>query len=135
MGIIFQNGELLDDLTAEENVSLPLWVQNQEVKKNAVKTLLDELEVPTGRSVSTLSGGEYQRASLARALINNPKIIIADEPTASLDPKLRNEICSLLIEQAREHNATLVVVTHDPYLTERADKKYYLCDGELTALP
>lgn len=158
MGIIFQNGELLDDLTAEENVLLPVWMNTRGKKDtlddldnadatkvrdggvsdagvgSRVVSLLGELGVPVGRRVSTLSGGEYQRTALARALVNDPEIIIADEPTASLDPRLRDEMCGLLVSYARKRGAALIVVTHDPYLVRQADRQFYLKKGELSQI-
>lgn len=132
VGMIFQKGELLDDLTAEENVALPSMMSGKD--KSALQRaseLLDQFQVPTGRPVATLSGGEYQRVAFARAILNQPQVLLADEPTASLDPEIRDELADILFRHRETTNTTLVVVSHDPAITAMADTHYVLRDGRL----
>lgn len=132
VGMIFQKGELLDDLTAEENAALPSMMSGKD--KSALRRaseLLDQFQVPTGRPVATLSGGEYQRVAFARAVLNQPQVLLADEPTASLDPEIRDELADILFRHRETTNTTLVVVSHDPAITAMADTHYALRDGRL----
>ncbi|WIK64324.1 ABC transporter ATP-binding protein [Gleimia hominis] len=132
IGIVFQNGELIEELTAEENVALPTLMNKKDksVLERASEYLF-KLKVPVGRPVYSLSGGEAQRVAFARATFNRPPVILADEPTASLDPELRDELCMLLFENARASKSALVVVSHDPVVNSRADRHYALKDGHL----
>lgn len=132
VGMIFQKGELLDDLTAEENVALPSMMSGKD--KSALRRaseLLDQFQVPTGRPVATLSGGEYQRVAFARAVLNQPQVLLADEPTASLDPEIRDDLADILFQHRETTNTSLVVVSHDPAITAMADTHYALRDGRL----
>ncbi len=133
IGFIFQSYNLLVQLTALENTVLPLIFRGVG-KKDREKRGREILEI-VGLSdrmynkPNQMSGGQQQRVSIARALINRPKIIFADEPTGNLDSKTTEEILELLITTARAHHSTLVMVTHDPAVAKRADRSIHLQDG------
>ncbi|WP_277208480.1 ABC transporter ATP-binding protein [Isoptericola croceus] len=133
IGVVFQNAELLDELTAIENVMLPALLTHQE--KAAARTrahgLLDELEIPADRSTAVLSGGERQRVAMARALINGPGLVLADEPTGALDAELRETSADLLFSLPASTGCALLVVTHDPAVASRADERYVMDTGRL----
>lgn len=113
IGIIFQKPHILSPLTVEENLKLANFFSGTQGKKN--ESLLEDLDILDKRKarVYTLSEGEAQRVSIARALANSPKIILADEPTASLDDINAANVVKLLKEQAEKFNAVLIIVTHD----------------------
>ncbi|MFP7707699.1 ABC transporter ATP-binding protein [Trueperella sp. LYQ141] len=124
IGTVFQHGELLSTYTAEQNVILPRLLANKSdshVTDEAIE-LLKELRVEPSRLGSDLSGGERQRVALARALINHPRLILADEPTGSLDPNMRDEVIELLFAVTQRNNAGLLIVTHDPIVASHADR-------------
>jgi lipoprotein-releasing system ATP-binding protein len=140
-GFIFQFYHLLPELTALENVLMPQmiarsvfgWmVHRREIKNRAVE-LLDR--VGLGRRLHhrprELSGGEMQRAAVARALINRPRVLLADEPTGNLDEETARQVLPVLLSLARKRGATLVIVTHDTGLALSADRMLELRDGRL----
>lgn len=124
IGTVFQNGELMSGYTALDNVMLPrlLWDKNDPTVYDDASRLLRELDVEASRMAEQLSGGERQRTALARALINDPKLILADEPTGALDAELREEAMDLLLTQVRQRKCGLVLVTHDPTIAEKTDR-------------
>lgn len=124
IGTVFQNGELMSGYSALDNVMLPrlLWDKNDPTVQEEALQLLQELDVDETRMAEQLSGGERQRTALARALINKPKLILADEPTGALDTELRDEAINLLLAQVRQHNCGLVLVTHDPTIAQKTDR-------------
>jgi putative ABC transport system ATP-binding protein len=133
MGFVFQFFNLLPRSTALGNVELPLTiagVPEEETSKRAKEMLkLVGLEDRMNHRPSELSGGERQRVAMARALINNPKIVLADEPTGNLDTKTGWEIVQLMKKLNKEKRQTFVVVTHDPHIAEAADRMIHLKDG------
>lgn len=136
IGFVFQNYNLVPNLTALENVILPMEfakVPRRERLARAQK-LLDQVGI-TGdkqrRKPGKMSGGEQQRVSIARALANKPKLILADEPTGNLDSENGKMIFDLLHGLARSENTTIVVVTHDLEIAGRTDKTFTLLDGKL----
>jgi len=133
MGFVFQFFNLLPRLTALRNVELPLTiagVSEKESLKRAEELLeLVGLEDRMGHRPSELSGGEQQRVAMARALINDPEIVLADEPTGNLDTKTGWEIVQLVKKLNREKRQTFVVVTHDEHIAEAADRTIHLKDG------
>jgi putative ABC transport system ATP-binding protein len=135
VGFIFQNFSLISSYSALENVAIPLIVANVPVKKRrelAEKYLkLVGLEHRIHQKASELSGGERQRVAIARALVNHPKIIIADEPTGSLDSVRGNEIMAILETLSHKHSISVVMVTHDLALATRADRQIHLRDGRI----
>jgi len=135
IGFIFQFHNLIPNLTVSENVQIPMLetdIQDEEMAKRANK-LLESLnlgnkvdQVPT-----KLSGGERQRVAIARALVNHPSIILADEPTGSLDSTTGDIILNILREIHQKENVTLLLVTHEPYVADMADRKISLMDGKI----
>lgn len=136
IGFIFQSYNLIPNLTALENVMLPMefaGVGAAERKERAQK-LLDQVGLSDDkqtRKPTRLSGGEQQRVSIARALANKPKLILADEPTGNLDSQTSKVIVSLLRDLAKSENTTIVVVTHDLNITKHTDMTFQLKDGKL----
>ncbi|MDR2480878.1 MAG: ABC transporter ATP-binding protein [Spirochaetaceae bacterium] len=135
VGLIFQFHYLLNDFTALENVMLPAYIAGEK-KKTALdraKLLLEEVQMENRlhHYPSKLSGGERQRVAVARSLINNPEIILADEPTGNLDEENSVIVSKLLYENAARHGKTLVIVTHDNQVAERAACRWTLIDGVL----
>ncbi|MFQ5910467.1 MAG: ABC transporter ATP-binding protein, partial [Thermoplasmata archaeon] len=137
IGHVFQRHNLINDLTVEENVLLPLRIARDREAGRRARSLLAtfELEPLAKKRPGEISGGESQKAAIARALANNPSILLADEPTASLDSKS----CSLVLDafkRIREgFDATVIVASHDPLLYDHIEKKYFLFDGELKSRP
>lgn len=123
VGIVFQDGELVPELTAVENVAVAAMMTRAD-PASAVPSALDALalfKVPAHTPAAALSGGERQRTALARALVNEPRLVLADEPTGSLDHATRDEVADLLFDVPRRTGCGLLVVTHDPQVAARAD--------------
>ena len=133
IGFVFQFFNLLPRLTALRNVKLPLSIAGlaeKEASERAREMLrIVGLEARIDHRPSELSGGEQQRVAMARALINNPKIVLADEPTGNLDTKTGWEIIQLMKRLNEEKGQTFLVVTHDPQIAEVADRAIHLKDG------
>ena len=135
LGFIFQFHNLLPEFTALENVCLPGFLSNasdKEVKSRAVE-LLERLGLVDrmNHKPAELSGGEQQRTSVARALINNPEIVFADEPSGNLDSKTAHELHQLFFDLRDEFKKTFVIVTHNEALADLADRKLVMADGVL----
>lgn len=125
LGMVFQNAELVPSLSARENVALPALLDgvSWEESLRRADLLLEELDVLSGPTPAhVLSGGEAQRVSIARALVNRPTVVIADEPTSSLDRETRARVTDLLLSTCRAREAGLLLVTHDEQLASRADR-------------
>jgi len=137
IGFVFQQYHLLAHLTALENVMLPLEINNQELKsaKDQSQVFLRNvgLESRMNHLPSQLSGGERQRVALARALVSRPKIILADEPTGSLDARTGALVMDLLFQQVNDSNLTLLLVTHSIELAGRCQRTLQMTEGKLTA--
>ena len=134
VGFVFQNFELIPTLTAVENVSLPLDLKGGTNTKAIAEALLNKVGL-AGRAhhyPSQLSGGEQQRVAIARAFSNNPSIVFADEPTGNLDEETGQHIEDLLFELNREKGTTLILVTHNPELANKAQRIIELKMGKLT---
>ncbi len=134
IGFVFQQYHLLNHLTALENVTLPLRYTNvgpQEARKRA-ETLLEHVGLAdrAHHRPLELSGGQQQRVAVARALVNQPAIVLADEPTGNLDTKSGNEILDLL-RRLNEEGQTFITVTHDPRVAERTARTIQLLDGQI----
>jgi len=136
VGLVFEQFHLFPGLSALENVLLPLrfdrWSIDPPMRARALK-LLDRVGVRPNGDVVDLPRGELQRVALARALVRKPAIVLADEPTASLDRDRANVAADLLSSMCRNINATLVVTTHDPMVASRLDRAYDIVDGDLLA--
>ena len=137
MGFIFQFYNLLPVLTAERNVELPLLLTHlskSERKKHVESALrIVNLEHRATYTPRTLSGGEQQRVGIARAIVTDPTLILADEPTGDLDRKTGDGILDLLQALNREQGKTIIMVTHDPHAASRANRILHLLDGRLSS--
>lgn len=135
LGFIFQFHELLPEFTALENVCIPGWIgkrKQKELKRSAEELLsLIGLSDRIHHKPQELSGGEQQRVAVARALINQPKIIFADEPSGNLDSENANALHKLFFDVRKKFGTTFVIVTHNNSLANMADRKIILRDGEI----
>ncbi|MCV2461307.1 ABC transporter ATP-binding protein [Streptomyces sp. ICN988] len=133
VGMVFQFGELLPELTPVENVMIASLLAGDAVNeaRSRAESLLTRLGVPEATATQDLSGGERQRVAVARALVNMPELLLADEPTGALDGEQREAVADLLFSTPREHGCALVVVTHDPMVAGRADVRLHLHEGRL----
>ena len=136
VGFIFQSFNLMPYYTALENVALPLSFSGVPLAQRTkrAKQMLDVVGLSTHmkHKPSELSGGQQQRVGIARALVTNPSIIFADEPTGNLDSNTSDEVMQVIINIMREQKKTLVMVTHDPHIAEYGDKVVHLLDGRIT---
>ena len=135
VGFIFQSFQLLGSMNALENVALPLsfrGVPKAERLKKADKMLdLVKLKKHKKHLPNQMSGGQQQRVGVARALVVDPKIIFADEPTGNLDSRTSREVMALMQQVVREQKKTLVMVTHDDHLAGYADRIFHIIDGKI----
>lgn len=133
VGFVFQFHQLLPEFSALENVLLPTKISGKDEKESLEKayTLFEDLKIihRLHHKPNELSGGEAQRAAVARALINSPKIIYADEPTGNLDSKNADELHKLFFDLRDKYNQTFVIVTHNPNLADVTDRKLVMKDG------
>jgi lipoprotein-releasing system ATP-binding protein len=138
VGFIFQFHYLLKDFTAIENIMMPgimAGLGRAEARARAAKLLgAVKLEARAGHYPSQLSGGERQRISLARALVNNPRILLADEPTGNLDEGHSRAVEEILFDLVDRFGKTLILVTHDPRLAARGQRRYRLQERKLVSL-
>ena len=136
IGFVFQFHQLLPEFTALENVMIPALIggrSSSEAEREA-KRILDFLSLSDrlGHKPAQLSGGEKQRVAVARALINRPSVILADEPSGSLDSKNKIELHQLFFDLRNEFKQTFVIVTHDESLAQMADRILFMKDGSIT---
>ncbi len=135
IGFIFQLHNLIPNISVRQNVEIPMFTQkmsSSEMKNRALKLLGDVgLRDKAGIMPSKLSGGERQRVAIALALANDPSIILADEPTGSLDSKTSSKILKQLIDLHESKNVTLIIVTHDMDVAKLADRVIEVLDGEI----
>ena len=135
LGFVFQFHELLPEFTAIENVCLPSWISKKNIDKTreeAVK-ILDEFDLlkVANKKPDEMSGGERQRVSVARSLINNPKIVFADEPSGNLDSENSKNLYNLFYELRKQKGCSFVIVTHDLKFANMSDRKIVLNDGKI----
>jgi len=137
VGFIFQGFHLLPTLTASENVQIPMFETDRSVserKKRSVELLkLVGLDHRLDHFPSKLSGGERQRVAIARSLANGPSVVLADEPTGNLDSENAHLVLDLIIRLQKEQGRTLVMVTHDPSIAERASRTLHMKDGRIVS--
>lgn len=135
IGFVFQSYNLLPTLTALENVTLPLIFSRipKKVRNKKANEMLKAVGLADRKNhkPSEMSGGQQQRVSIARAFINNPQVVFADEPTGNLDTKTSLEMMDLITGIARENNQTLIIVTHDMEISDYADEIIHIRDGEI----
>lgn len=133
VGFLFQSDDLLPFLTAVENVALQLAVSGEQDEGSRARRLLAKVGLAehADKLPDQLSGGQRQRVGIARALVHQPSLVLADEPTGELDTEASEAVIDLLLEAQRDLGATLVVVTHDPHVAGRLDRTLRLHDGHL----
>ncbi len=133
IGLIYQFYNLIPTLTAEENILLPRLLDNRKPDYCRLKTILETIGLADRAKhlPNELSGGQQQRVSVGRALINNPALILADEPTGNLDSKSSREIIELLQLSNKRYNQTLLVITHDEKIARQADRVITISDGQI----
>lgn len=136
IGFVFQMHNLIPNLNVLENVEIPMFegsLNSKQMQERALELLKAVgLEDKISQTPNKLSGGERQRVAIARALVNHPSIILADEPTGSLDSKTGDMILKLLRDLHEKENVTLVMVTHEPYVAKMADRIVYVRDGKVS---
>ena len=133
VGLIYQFYNLIPILNVEENITLPLSLDNREIDKEKLNEMLKLLGLQNRRMhlPNELSGGQQQRTSIGRALITNPTIILADEPTGNLDSKSSDEIVALLKKSNKELNQTIIMITHNKEIAKVADRIIKIEDGKI----
>lgn len=133
VGLIYQFYNLIPILNVEENITLPLSLDNREVDKEKLNDMLKLLGLQNRKNhlPNELSGGQQQRTSIGRALITNPTIILADEPTGNLDSKSSDEIVALLKKSNKELNQTIIMITHNMEIAKVADRIIKIEDGKI----
>ena len=133
VGLIYQFYNLIPILNVEENIALPLALDNREVDNNTMNDMLELLGLKNRKThlPNELSGGQQQRTSIGRALITNPTIILADEPTGNLDSKSSDEIVALLKKSNKELKQTIIMITHNMEIAKIADRIIKIEDGKI----
>lgn len=134
IGLIYQFYNLIPILTVQENLTLPLLLDGRKPDKKQIDTLVKRLglENRLDHLPNQLSGGQQQRVSIGRALVNNPALMLADEPTGNLDSKNSKEIISLLRQFNKDFNQTVIIITHDEKIANSADRVITIEDGKIT---
>ena len=139
VGLVFQFYNLLPVLTAERNVELPLLLTHlsRAQRRKHVDAALDVVGLSHRKThyPRTLSGGEQQRVGIARGIVSDPTLLLADEPTGDLDRKSGDEVLDLLKALNKDHNKTIIMVTHDPHAAARSTRTLYLNEGKLGTEP
>jgi len=133
IGLIYQFYNLIPILNVEENITLPSDLDNKKVDNKKLNELLETLGLENRRKhlPNELSGGQQQRTSIGRALITNPSLVLADEPTGNLDSKASDEIVSLLKTSNKKYNQTIIMITHDLEIAKNADRIITIEDGKI----
>ena len=138
VGFIFQSFHLIGTMNAVENVALPLNFRGEarKIRTEKAERMLELVNLPKHKKhmPNQMSGGQQQRVGVARALVTDPKIIFADEPTGNLDSHTSEEVMALMQKVVREQGRTLVMVTHDDHLAEYADRVFHIIDGKIVKI-
>lgn len=136
IGFIFQSFQLVSELNVEQNIVFPLLLDYREPDQKRVNEILDLLGLTERRKhlPSQLSGGQQQRVAIGRALITQPKLILADEPTGNLDSKNSQDVMDMLTTASRHYQQTILIITHNKNLTASVDRVFQVSDGVLTDL-
>lgn len=134
IGFVFQSYQLMPIMTAYENIIMPALLDKQKIDKKYIEELSKDLKIADRlyHFPSQMSGGQQQRVAIARALINKPKIILADEPTGNLDKESASLVIELLIASVKKYGMTLIMVTHEPFIADMADRAYLVDNGYVT---
>ena len=135
VGLIYQFYNLIPILNVEENIVLPCKLDGKNVSKDRLNEIIDTLGLSKrrGHLPNELSGGQQQRVSIGRAIINNPALVLADEPTGNLDSKASDEIVALLKESNKKYNQTIIVITHDASIAQEANRVITIEDGKIVS--
>lgn len=135
IGFIFQDYNLIPSLSVWENVVLPIGLDNRKVKEDEVNDILEKIGLADKKKAmpNTLSGGQKQRTAIARALVTNPAIILADEPTGNLDSQTELEVMNLLKKCVTQFGQTLIMITHDETIAQMADEVIVIADGKVVS--
>ena len=133
IGVVFQSFHLLETLSIYENIVLPLKLDRRRVDRSRVEALISRLGLKglESKYPCELSGGECQRVAVARALVTEPAVVLADEPTGNLDVAAARSLCSLLREVNRDSSCAILLVTHDPVVAACAQRIHFLKDGRI----
>ena len=133
IGIVYQFYNLIPILTAEENITLPIELDGKDVDKERLEDVMSKLGILDKRNnlPNQLSGGQQQRVSIARAIINNPAILLADEPTGNLDTKATDDIVSILKLTNKTYHQTILMITHKLEIAKEADRIIHIRDGKI----
>ena len=133
LGFVFQDYNLIPELNVYENVEIPLLITNVRKRKEKIIKVIEEVGLldHIDHRPAELSGGQRQRVSIARALVKNPPLILADEPTANLDSKTGLKIVELMQRLNKMHNITFVIATHDTSILEKIDRVVNIMDGKI----
>ena len=133
IGIVYQFYNLIQILSVEENITLPCDLDGKKVDKERLEDILESFALADRRKnlPNELSGGQQQRTSIARALINNPAILLADEPTGNLDTKSTDEVMAVLKMTNRVYNQTIIMITHNMEIAKQADRIITISDGKI----
>ncbi|MDI9359181.1 MAG: ABC transporter ATP-binding protein [Phycisphaerales bacterium] len=138
IGFVFQFHQLLPEFTVLENVCIPAWIAQKNTDKQIKKTALEFLDflgiqATVEKKPDQLSGGEQQRVAVARALINSPRIILADEPTGNLDSHHAQDLQNLFRKLAQSYNQTFLIATHNEQLAQQCDRTVHMHDGTISS--
>ncbi|MEE3405225.1 MAG: ABC transporter ATP-binding protein, partial [Acutalibacteraceae bacterium] len=133
IGIVYQFYNLIPILTAEENITLPIELDGKDVDKERLEDVMSKLGILDKKNnlPNQLSGGQQQRVSIARAIINNPAILLADEPTGNLDTKATDDIVSILKLTNKTYHQTILMITHNLEIAREADRIIHIRDGKI----
>jgi len=134
LGFVFQSFNLIDSLSARDNIALPIELDGREVDYARLDAIADGLGTldRLDHFPHQLSGGQQQRVAVVRALLTDPDVVFADEPTAALDPTSTQQLIELLLDVAHSHGHAVIVISHDPAVAERGDRVFEMRNGQLT---